>query len=273
MSAPLAGGTLMAIGGGLSLEGEVLQEFYRRSGGAAGRVVILPTASLLADSGREVAQALAKLGLRSPARVLPLRSRADASRPEFIRAAREASGLFMTGGDQSRLAEALCETPFYQAMLEMHRRGGTVAGTSAGAAALSEMMITCGESGSLPYPNMARFSPGLGLIASCVFDQHFRQRNRIGRLLYAVACHPELVGIGVDEDTAAVVNGDMLSVSGSGAVTVVDGAGLTGTSLHAMRLSASGENKIAALSGVCLHILTRGGQYDLRNRQGCSLHC
>jgi cyanophycinase len=217
-------GALLAIGGAMRLDGSILPEFYRRSGGRDARIVILPTASGLASTGYDTAEVLKKFGLRHPAQVLPVHTREAAHSSEYCRMMAAATGLFITGGDQSRLTTILRGTPLEEAIKQMHQRGGTVAGTSAGTAALSEVMIAYGFSGSLPHPQIAKISIGLGLIQTCIFDQHFRQRNRIGRLMYAVSCHPNLMGIGVDENTAAVIENQHLTVMGQGTVTLVDGA-------------------------------------------------
>ena len=255
-------GTIIAIGGGMRLDGLVLAEFYRRSGGEYGEIVILPSAIQLPDYGIELISALTALGLRHPARILPVHTREDASNPKYCAAIENATGLFITGGDQGHLMDTLHGTPLYHAISSMLRLGGTVAGTSAGAAALSEVMIVVDEGSTLPYQDIARFDRGLGLIENCIFDQHFRQRNRIGRLIDAVSRYPGLLGIGVDEDTAAVIEENSLLVIGSGAVTIVDGAAMT-----TWDSASQPDSALIAFSGLQLHVLTHGNAFDLQARR------
>jgi cyanophycinase len=256
-------GAIIAMGGNLRLDGAALRAFYESSGGEDGRIFILPTASLLPDAGEEYIEALARFGLCCPAIVLPVRSREDAYNPQNLAILRQATGVLMAGGDQLRLTSILSGTPLHQEILGLHTRGGTIAGTSAGTAALSQQMIASGHPGSHPQPRIAQLTAGLGLIDTVVFDQHFRQRNRLGRLIYAITNHPDLLGIGVDEDTAAIIRGSRLTVAGSGSVTIVDGTGITGSDLA----NKTGEQVISVL-GVWLNILTSGGTYDLHLRRG-----
>jgi cyanophycinase len=116
-------------------------------------------------------------------------------------------------------------------------------------------MIAFGFSGSEPRPQIATISTGLGLIQTCIFDQHFRQRNRIGRLMYAVSCHPNLVGVGVDEDTAAIIEAQRLTVMGRGCVTLVDGAG-----------TSFGSDGGPSAPGVRVRTLEQGDQFNLPQR-------
>lgn len=254
-------GTLVVIGGAVRLDGDILREFYQRSGGADGRIVILPTASAREEGGIEYIDAFAALGLRCQAQILPVRTREDANQPEFVNAVREATGIFISGGHQARLVSILGGTLLHKAIIELYQRGYCVGGTSAGAAALSAVMIAFGHQGMLPRPHIAQFSSGLGLIDICIFDQHFRQRNRIGRLLYAVACNPSLLGIGIDEDTAVVIQGSSLTVLGAGAVTIVDGLSITSSDIGEMP-----PKKLVSMSGVQLHILTAGSTFNLEKR-------
>ena len=255
-------GTLVVIGGAVRLDGEILREFYQRSGGADGRIVILPTASAREEGGVEYIDAFAALGVRRPAKILPVRTREDANCPEIVEVASRATGIFISGGHQARLVSILGGTLLHKAIIDVYRNGHCVGGTSAGASALSAVMIANGHPGMLPRPRIAQFLPGLGLIDTCIFDQHFRQRNRIGRMLYAVASNPGLLGIGIDEDTAAVIQGTSLNVYGSGAVTIVDGLAMTGSSIGEVP-----PNKVISMSGVQLHILTEGSRFDMEKRR------
>lgn len=256
-------GALFAMGGAVDWQGAAMQAFYAASGGPDGRMVILPTASgEPLQAGQTAAAAFERLGLRTPARILPVQTRQQADEPEYLEAVRWASAIFLTGGNQLRLTARLGGTALLAALQAAHRAGAVVAGTSAGAAALSALMIAFGRSGNLPRAGMAQFAPGLGFSDRVIFDQHFRQRNRLGRLLYAVAMHPGVLGVGVDENTAAVLQDDRLSVVGRHAVTVVDGLSLVSSNVAEI----SGQQPLA-LSGVYLHVLTHGCTFDVAIRR------
>jgi cyanophycinase len=136
-----------------------------------------------------------------------------------------------------------------------------VGGTSAGASILAEHMIAFGAGGATPKQRMSQLSAGLGLLPGVVIDQHFEQRNRYGRLLSLVAQSPSLLGIGIDEDTAAVVHGNSrLEVIGRGAVTVVDGQNIVSNAFAAKRTSP------LLISGAVIHVLPAGSQFDLNSR-------
>jgi cyanophycinase len=167
----------------------------------------------------------------------------------------------MTGGNQLKLSSLITGTPFGDAITDAHQRGTVVAGTSAGASILAEHMIAFGAGGSTPKQRMSQLSAGLGLLPGVIIDQHFEQRNRYGRLLSLVAQSPSLLGIGVDEDTAAVIyDGSRLEVIGRGAVTVVDGQHLVSNAFAAKRTSA------LLISGAVVHMLPAGSQFDLTSR-------
>jgi cyanophycinase len=169
----------------------------------------------------------------------------------------------MTGGNQLRLSTTLGGTPVAQLIRRRNAAGMHVAGTSAGAAFMPEHMIAGGGEGSTPSPDKVTLAPGLGLTNKFIIDQHFRQRDRLGRLLTALAYNPFLVGIGLDEDTAAFIRpGDDLEVVGSGGLTIIDPAELTHSSMDVAR---SGEP--VSLTNVKLHILISGGRFDVATRE------
>lgn len=253
---------LMAIGGAINLaQPRILQEFYRRAGAEKGRIVILPTASARPDAGQEYAELFAQFGLQQPAQILDVRSRQDALALKMNGILWDATGIFITGGNQGRITAAIGGTPLEGVLHAALKRGAWIAGTSAGAAVLSAVMLAYGKSGPTPRVGMAQFTPGLGFCTSIIFDQHFRQRDRIGRLLYAVAAHPGLLGVGVDENTAAILEDDTLFAYGSGALTVVDGCSITATDIADLPHTAP-----VALAGAQVHILTEGCQFHIGTR-------
>src|SRR6266511_2298238 len=173
-----------------------------------------------------------------------------------------ASGIFLTGGNQLRLAMVVGGTAMGRALTEAYLRGAVVAGTSAGASALAEHMVSFGRPGETPRQRMGQLAGGLGLLPGVVVDQHFGQRNRIGRLLAMVAQSPALLGVGVDEDTAAVIGGDgVLEVIGRGAVTVVDGSNVVSDAYEVR------QHRPVLVSGAVLHALPPGYRFDLTERK------
>ncbi|MBN1179903.1 MAG: cyanophycinase [Anaerolineae bacterium] len=254
---------LIAIGGAVDLAPPTpLQAFLEHAGGAEGRVVILPTASSLDDAGQAYVAAFEALGLAQPARVLNVRRRDAAHDPATVEAIRQATGIFFTGGNQVRITATLGGTPVEAALHAAYRRGAVIGGTSAGAAVLSRVMLAYGEDGPTPHQGMAQFVPGLGFTDRLIIDQHFRQRDRLGRLIYAVANNPGLLGVGIDENTAAVIDDAALTVLGAHAVTIVDGRELQHTDVADAPAGAP-----VAVSGVRLHVLTAGCHFDLVRRQ------
>jgi cyanophycinase len=255
-------GALFAIGGAEDKlkKRMVLEEFVEAAGGAKARIVVVPTASALGPDVIDVYRALfAALGAASVVGVRP-ENREDADDPAFIAPLNDATGIFMTGGNQLKLAGVVTGTAFGRAVTAAHARGAAVGGTSAGASILAEHMIAFGRSGATPRQRMSQLSSGLGLVQGAIVDQHFAQRNRYGRLLSLVAQSPGLLGIGVDEDTAAVVRGTHLEVVGRGAVTIFDGGRITSNAHSAKR------SEPILASGVVLHVLPATATFDLENR-------
>ena len=253
----------MAIGGAVDLEQpSILKDFYDRAGGSQATLVIIPVASGLPETGPVYANAFQALGLASPPFILDPIERRQAFDPALLEPLIHASGIFFTGGAQGRIPSVLGGTPVEQELHWAYRRGAVIAGTSAGAAALSAVMLVFGKRGPDPRQGIAQFVPGLGFTDRVIFDQHFRQRDRLGRLLYAVCSHPGMLGVGVDENTAAVLVGDLLTVIGQHAVTIVDGSTLQATNVAEVE-----GTRPVALSGASIHVLTQGCSFDIRLRR------
>jgi cyanophycinase len=253
--------TLYAIGGGINWKSpRILDGFIERAGGTKARIVILPQASSEDDTGEFYRDHFRKLGVKNPL-ALEFRLRADADRPAYLSVLRKATGIFIGGGAQMRVTALAGGTQLECELLAAFQRGVIVGGTSAGAAVLSKVMIAYGRRGSTPRERSATLSPGLGFSDRIIFDQHFRERNRIGRLLYAVAMHPGLLGIGIDEDTAAIVEDDaFVTVAGPGGVTIVDGREMKDTNVG----DVIGSRPIA-VSGLKVHVLTAGCSFDIES--------
>jgi cyanophycinase len=176
----------------------------------------------------------------------------------------DVTGIFMTGGNQLKLSGVVNGTAFAEAVRAAHERGVVVAGTSAGASFQSSHMVAFGSGGATPKQRMTQVAAGLGLLRDCVIDQHFEQRNRYGRLLMIVAQSPSLLGIGVDEDTAAVFThedgAEIMRVAGRGAVHVLDGRNIV-TNAHEAH-----QSKPLLASGVTMHVLPQGSVFNLTER-------
>ena len=240
---------------------DILHRFVELSGGKDGRIAVIPTASQLKTTGRLYRSLFRKLGAGGTMD-LPFQTRADCRREDWLSRLETADGVFLTGGNQLRLSTTLGGTPVARLIRSLNAKGVPVAGTSAGAAFISEHMIAFGEEGSSPRADMVTLAPGLGLIRRVIIDQHFRQRDRLGRLLTALAYNPFAVGIGLDEDTAAFIDADdVLRVVGSGAITIVDPAELEHSSMDSAH-----EHDPVCLIGVKVHILVSGATFDLRSR-------
>lgn len=264
MPHPASGaGALFVIGGAEDKLNRrtVLRRFVEACGGPDARIVVVPSASSLGPEVVEVYDALfRRLGAADVRSARP-ESRADANDPEVAGLLDDATGVFMTGGNQLKLSAIINGTAFGAAIRAAHARGATVGGTSAGASIQSSHMVAFGTGGATPKQRMTQLAAGLGLLPDCVIDQHFAQRNRYGRLLMLIAQSPNLLGIGVDEDTAAVVtDGRHVEVIGRGAVTILDGAEMTSNAHEAKRTAP------LLVSGARLHVLPAGAKFDLMRR-------
>jgi len=241
---------------------EILGRFVDVCGGKTARIGIIPTASELEDTGRNYEKLFRSLGCQH-AQVLHFVTRQDCKSDGDLAYIEKCDGVFMTGGNQLRLSTTIGGTAIAQAIRRRNAEGMHVAGTSAGAAFMPEHMIAGGREGSTPSPDMVTMAPGLGLTNAFIIDQHFRQRDRLGRLLTALAYNPFAVGMGLDEDTAAFINpGDCLEVVGSGGITLIDPVDLKYSSMDQAR-----RGEPVSLIGVKLHILVAGGRYDIESRE------
>jgi len=257
-------GWIIPIGGAENKENspQILRRFIELAGGAAADIVVIPTASLSHGTGPRYERLFSEMGAVRVAS-LDFDTRRDAEEPGRLERLERATGIFFTGGNQLRLATLIGGTAVAKTVRRLNAGGVPVAGTSAGAAFISEHMIAFGDEGSTPVAGSVRLAPGLGLTNRFIIDQHFRQRDRLGRLLTALAYNPFAVGIGLDEDTAAFITPDnTLEVEGSGAITVVDAAEVQFSSMDTVN-----EGRPVCLLGVKVHILTQGATFNLHTRQ------
>jgi cyanophycinase len=257
-------GWIIPIGGAEEKDNApaILKRFVQLAGGDQADIVVIPTASQLASTGARYERIFAELGA---ARVsaMDFDTRRDCEEPGRLERLQQATGVFFTGGNQLRLTTLIGGTSIAKVVRVLNAAGVPVAGTSAGAAFISEHMIAFGSEGATPVAGSVRLVPGLGLTNRFIIDQHFRQRDRLGRLLSALAYNPFAVGIGLDEDTAAFIAPDnTVHVEGSGGITVVDASEVVFSSMDSID-----EGQPVCLLGVKLHVLTQGATFNLASRK------
>lgn len=257
-------GTLLLIGGAEDKIGSrmILRRFVQLAGGPRARIAVVAAASNFPEYvGRRYNEVFTALGA-AEVTLLDLRTRELARRAEPLNQLDDATAIFISGGDQLKLTALLGGTPVAQRIRERHNAGVVVAGTSAGASVASEHMLAYGQSGIPPRKAMMQFAPGLGLISGVVVDQHFGARGRAGRLMTAVAHNPDLLGIGLDEDTAVEIErGAALTVLGGGSVFIVDGSEISYTDIHHIP-----DHAPLTIFGVRLHTLSNAYHFDLASR-------
>ena len=262
-------GWIVPIGGAENKENDrrVLARFVAVSGGADADIVIIPTASRMHETGPRYETLFRELGAARVS-VMDFDTRRDCRETGRLQRLEEATGIFFTGGNQLRLTTLLGGTPVATMIRKRNAAGVTVGGTSAGASILSEHMIAFGDEGSSVISGSVRMAPGLGLTNRFVIDQHFRQRDRLGRLITALAYNPFAVGIGLDEDTAVFIGPDeTLEVEGSGGVTIVDAKDVTFSSMDSVS-----EGQPVCMLGLQVHILVAGATFNLHTRVASAEH-
>lgn len=254
-------GALVIIGGAEDKEGDcvVLREFIRAAGGVDAEIAVMTAAtSLPGEVGDEYIRVFERLGAKR-VDVVHTDRREDSEREDNLEKVKGASGIFFTGGDQSRIVDFIKGTPLDDAIHQRHREGAVIGGTSAGAAMMPDEMIVGGASVSNPSVDAVEMGPGMGFLPGIVVDQHFAQRGRLGRLLAALVLQPAVIGLGIDENTAIIVTGDEFSVVGAGTITVVDETTATHNNLEGLL-----KDEPIALCGVKLHILPHGYRFNLK---------
>ncbi len=254
-------GWIIPIGGKL-LTDAILDRFIALSGGEAARIAVIPTASNEPEMGTYYERVFQRRGVKQ-VKALNLERRSDCDDADWLEWLAQATGVFLTGGNQLKLSTILGGTPVAKLLRIRNSEGAHIAGTSAGAAYLSEHMIAFGDEGSTPRAGMVTMCAGLGLTNRIIVDQHFRQRDRLGRLLTALSYNPFCVGLGVDEDTAAFIAPDeTVEVCGTGAVTIVDPSEVGYTTVADAK-----PGETITMTGVIVHVLAAGSTYNLHTRQ------
>lgn len=256
-------GWIIPIGGAEDKENDrtILKRFWQLSGAKDSRILVIPTASQLQDTGPRYVEIFERLG--GKAMYIRVDEREDCFKERIQGKLKRATGIFITGGNQLRLSTILGGTPVAKLIRSLNASGVHVAGTSAGAAIVTEHMIAGGSPGPTPKEDGAVMAPGLGLTNKLIVDQHFRQRDRLGRLMSALSYNPFITGIGIDEDTAAFISPQgVFEVVGAGAITVVDPSELTHSSMHDAR-----HKDTLTLIGMKVHVLGEGAKYDINTRE------
>lgn len=264
MSNSLAKGTLLIIGGAEDKKDKkkILREAVRLAGEKSNFAVIT-TATMEPESvGEEYIEVFKSLGAKD-VRALNIDTREDANKKEYINIINNASAIFFTGGDQVRITSIIGGSLCQEALSKAYINGAVIIGTSAGASVMSRTMIVDGDSNDTARKCTLSMAPGLGLFSEAIVDQHFAQRGRIGRLLCAVAENPEILGIGIDEDTAIKVTPDKkFYIIGTNSVTVIDGR-----TIKTSNVSELNPNEILSINNATLHVLPEGYGYDIRTRE------
>jgi cyanophycinase len=252
-------GWIIPIGGAENKENDrrILERFVRVAGGEQADIMVIPTASRVHETGARYQQVFRELGA-ARVEVMDFDTRRDCQERGRLRRIEAASGIFFTGGNQLRLTTLLGGTPVAKLIRQRNAHGVAVGGTSAGASILCEHMIAAGDEGSAMIAGSVRLAPGLGLTNRFIIDQHFRQRDRLGRLLTAIAYNPFALGLGLDEDTAAFISPDeLIEVEGTGGVTIVDPAEVNFSSIGAVE-----DGQPVCMLGLKLHVLVAGATFN-----------
>lgn len=262
---PSTRGVLMAIGGAEDKmkARRILNAFLTRAGGDQARIAVIPAASTQPGRVGELYHALFRDLGAADVEVLQIDARSEAQDAGRVAVLDQATAIFLTGGNQLRLTTLLGGTAIAQTIRRRNNEGILVAGTSAGASYLCQHMIAFGKQGEWPTQRMVQLTPGLGLTNRVVIDQHFQRRGRTGRLMVAVAYNPFIIGLGVDEDTSAIIDGkNIVEIVGRGSVIVMDGAEMGYTNVDQVQRHAP-----VAVTDMRLHVLSEGFRYDLVSRK------
>lgn len=257
---------LIPIGGNelKSLDSEIFREMVRLGGGSKARIVVIPTASAIPEDRARVYTEVFQGFNPAALDILMIDQRSEASDKEVLKTVEECTAVMFAGGDQLRLSSILGGTPLHKTLLAKYQDGCVIAGTSAGAAAMSEIMIFQNNRFRSHRKGGLEITQGLGFLKGAVLDTHFVQRSRISRLVHAVSTNPGLLGIGIEENTALVIENDQrASCLGTGTVILIDG--------HEVLHNNIGEVNTGqpfAVTRLLYHIVTQGFGFDLVSREG-----
>lgn len=258
-------GSLVIIGGAEDKRADkaILKEVIKLSGGENSHVALITTATNSPEeAGHEYKNLFGEMGARSVVSI-NVSDREYANNIDGLKSLYDATCIFFVGGDQLRISSILGGTEVHKMLKQLYKEGKVIAGTSAGASMMSEIMVVEGKDEEAPRKCTLKMAPGMGLLEGVIIDQHFNQRGRIGRLLAAVAQNPNVLGIGIDEDTAMIVDKNLeFMVEGSGVVTVVDGRDISYTNI-----SEQYPDDPLAITNVRIHIFPKGYGFNLIKKQ------
>lgn len=242
----------------------ILKRVVQEIGGPDKHIIVITTASSIPEEvGQGYLNAFDKIGC-TKVEILNIRNRDEARSPENIERAKHCDGIMFSGGDQLRLTSIFGGTEF----LEIIQRGYfeeklVIAGTSAGAMAMSNTMIYQGKSDIAHLKGEVKLTTGLAFMKDVIIDSHFVKRGRFNRLAQAVASNPACTGIGLGEDTGVIVtNGNMMEVIGSGAVIIIDGKDIRHSNITDVSLGTP-----VSVENLRVNILVQGNSYLLKERQ------
>ena len=257
-------GTLVIIGGHEDRTGErkILRAVADRLGDD-GKIVVCTVASAVPEElWEEYQSAFRAIGVPHVYR-LDVESRDDASSLRAMRILEDATGVFFTGGDQLKITSQIGDTPMFSRIQEIFEQGGVIAGTSAGASAMSEtMLVSNNGDASYRIKSSLLMAPGLGLAQDLLIDQHFAERGRMARLIGAVTQNPRVLGVGIDEDTALILeHSRSFRVLGAGAIYVVDASKTTYSNI-----AEEGADRTLSAFGLKIHMMSQGDRFDLLTR-------
>ena len=271
-------GTLIPIGGNED-KGSDVNEMYtlefidegilyhvvKEAGGIDAKIVIIPTASSIpVEVGQNYIEAFTTLGCKNLT-VLDIRSKEDSEKQESIDLIKSANCIMFSGGNQSKITDKIGGTTIHNILIDRYKNesGFVIAGTSAGAMAMAKQMIAGGSATEAFVKGAVTMYKGLGLIPELIIDTHFIRRGRFGRQSEAVAKHPDLIGIGLAEDTGMIIkNGNDCTVIGSGMAIVFDGSKLTHNNEKILE-----EGTPMTMANLTVHVLSNSDHFDIKNRK------
>lgn len=243
----------------------ILYHVVKESGGINANIVIIPTASSIpTEVGDNYIQAFTALGCKNVS-VLDIRSKEDSEKQVSIDLIRNADCIMFSGGDQSQITNKIGGTTIHKILLDRYKndKGFVIAGTSAGAMAMTNEMISGGSASEAFFKGAVDLYKGLALIPELIIDTHFIKRGRFGRQAEAVAKFPNLIGIGLAEDTGMIIkNGKDCTVIGSGMAIIFDGSSLLHNNEHILKTGVP-----MTITNLKVHILSNGDHFDIQNRQ------
>lgn len=258
-------GNLVIIGGAEDKDEDciILKKVLELAGGSKAKLAVLTTASENPEETGNVYQNIFEnFGVKEVS-IYDIKNRREANNLKIISELKDSTGIFFTGGDQLRITGILGGTTIAKTLMEIYQKGVVIAGTSAGASVMSDIMIIGGKNDNSPQISSLFMAPGLGFLKEAVIDQHFAQRGRIGRLLSVIAHNPFILGVGIDEDTAVVVRFDgFMEVLGSNTVTILDGK-----SVEYSNVSELSPQDTLTITRVILHTLSSGARFSLKDRK------